>query len=154
LEVDYIKAGLFVTREDHAGKIARSLVRAVEGSDNKIILAGYADYETVGTISPTIILKVSTNCGVGGVMLDTFTKNGSSIFDHMTTEGLHYFVEGARKGGLTVALAGSIKMDHAQALKEIGPDIVGVRGAVCSGNDRRKGMVEIEKVQEFKKILE
>ena len=52
-------------------------------------------------------------------------------------EELKEFVDSSQEAGMRVALAGSLKLDHMDALKELGPDIIGVRGAVCEGKDRK-----------------
>ena len=48
----------------------------------------------------------------------------------------------SRESGLQVALAGSVQAEHMPVLREIAPDIVGIRGAVCPGGDRTLGITE------------
>ena len=47
------------------------------------------------------------------------------------------FIDQAKDAGLQVALAGSIKFEHADMLFELDQPLIGVRGAVCEGRDRK-----------------
>ncbi len=154
LGVDFIKVGLRISKPDRAIEVARAVVKAAEDTVTKVVLAGYADHKKIGTITPMELLEAACKTGAQGVLLDTYHKNGSSLFDHMTTAELKSFKEMGAKQGLTVALAGSIKTEHIPILKEISPHIIGVRGAVCTGNNRNTGRIEREKVKEFKEIIE
>ena len=53
-------------------------------------------------------------------------------------EELFEFTNYAHQLGLKVALAGSINASHLPAIYKIAPDIIGVRGVVCSDHDRGK----------------
>ncbi len=154
LEVDYIKAGLKVGLKKYAAKLACAVVKASAGNGSKIVLAGYADHAEIGSIHPLELPGIAISSGARGVMIDTFEKNGKTIFDHMETEEIREFIQGARAKRLIVALAGQIGINDIPLLKELEPDVIGVRGAVCSGNDRRRGRIEREKVKEFRKILD
>ena len=54
--------------------------------------------------------------------------------------------------GMSTALSGHLKLDDLDELARINPDIVGVRGAVCSKGDRNDG-VYWEAVAEFKRQI-
>ncbi len=153
LEVDYIKAGLFVSKTGDAEKLARAIVKAGKGSGSKVVLAGYADHNQTGKISPTILPDIAERCGADGVMIDTYSKNGQTLFEHMKTEELKQFLDVSREKGLITALAGSIQKNHLPKLKKLAPHIIGVRGAVCTGGERLKGKIEKQKVEEFKREL-
>jgi (5-formylfuran-3-yl)methyl phosphate synthase len=51
-----------------------------------------------------------------------------------------------------VALAGSLKLEQVHLLVDLRPDIIGVRGAVCEGKDR-KTMISPEKTRKFVQIF-
>jgi uncharacterized protein (UPF0264 family) len=152
-DVDYIKAGLLVPKKKWAAELASSIARAAENSNSKLVLAGYGDYRKIPSISPQNLPGIACDAGAHGIMIDTFKKNGDSLFEHMSVDELTKFIEEGRKCGLKVALAGSISAEHVHIIKELAPDIVGVRGATCSRNDRKNGRIEKEKVKEFKKSL-
>ena len=59
----------------------------------------------------------------------------------------------AKSRGLSTALSGHLKLSDLDELARINPDIVGVRGAVCSKGDRDEG-VYWEAVDHFKSELD
>lgn len=85
------------------------------------------------------------------VMIDTKNKKGKNLLDYMNMQELKRFVEVSHEKGLKVALAGSLDKTSISKLSEIKPDIIGVRGAVCRGNDRTKG-ISIERIRELKSL--
>lgn len=152
--VDYIKGGFYgIKTRQQAMEMASSLVRAVEGFNSKFIIAGYADFHEIGSISPQELPKIAEANGADGVMIDTARKDGRGLLDHMSPESLTDFVKKAHSLGLITALAGSIKMEHIDILKATGTDIIGVRGLVCSGGDRVKGTISREKVAQIARLF-
>ena len=63
----------------------------------------------------------------------------------MDAETLTKFTELNRSLGLGTALAGSLKFEDIPVLKQIDPEIIGVRGMVCGGD--RTTMVQEELVR-------
>ena len=59
------------------------------------------------------------------------------------------FVETSHKLKLKTALAGSIKIDDLKKIPLLEADIVGIRGAACTNNDRLYGKITRKKVQEI-----
>lgn len=152
LGVDYVKAGLFGIKDtEQAEDMAKNLKRAAEGA--KLVLAGYADYKSVGSISPLLLPEIASKAGAVGVMIDTARKNGNSLFSHLTDSELQTFIDEAHDFGLIAALAGSLRFDDVLKLKEMGADIVGVRGAVCTNGDRMSGSISKEKVRELASLV-
>ncbi len=78
--------------------------------------------------------------GVAGVMLDTDDKDGPPLPGVMTAEALGRFVDEAHARGLFAGLAGKLRLSHIAALKALDPDILGFRGALCSGERRVAAM--------------
>jgi uncharacterized protein (UPF0264 family) len=153
LGIDYVKGGLFVKNRREGEEIGVAIIRAVAGHDSKVVFAAYGDYASLGSISPGEVIEIACTTGAQGVMIDTYHKNGTSLFDQMNLDEIKEFVDDAKGKGLLVALAGSIGKRHIPLIKNLDPDIVGIRGAVCTDNDREEGIVNIEKVKEFKKLL-
>ena len=81
-------------------------------------------------------------------MVDTAIKDGKTLFDNMSFDEILQFIEQAKQAHLEVALAGSIKSEHADMLFELDPTLIGVRGAVCEGKDR-KTAISPEKTRKF-----
>jgi hypothetical protein len=144
---DYIKVGLLGSQsERQAVELLATIGEALawRGSKAKLIAAAYADYWEAGTLEPCLLPAAARSAQAAGCMIDTLRKDGACLFDFLDQERLGEFVAECRHDGLLCALAGSLKPCHAPVLRGLGPDIVGVRGAVChsgvrSGNiDRRK----------------
>ncbi|HIP84183.1 MAG TPA: (5-formylfuran-3-yl)methyl phosphate synthase [Methanothermococcus okinawensis] len=152
---NYIKVGLYGTRSyREAVEVMKNVVKGVKdiGEDTLVVAAGYADAYRVGAVDPLVIPKVARDSGCDVAMLDTAVKDGKRLFDHLDKELLSEFVEEVHSYGLKCALAGSIKREDIPLLKDIGCDIVGVRGAVCSNGDRNNGRIKKELVEEFVKL--
>ena len=94
-------------------------------------------------------LKTARNRdGLIAQVIDTAFKDGKTLFDAMSFEEIEEFIQQAKKAGLKVALAGSIRIDHMERIMALEPDIIGVRGAVCEGKDRTSG-ISSQKTREF-----
>ncbi|WP_456472191.1 (5-formylfuran-3-yl)methyl phosphate synthase [Methanocaldococcus sp.] len=153
---DYIKVGLYGVKNYSQGvDLMEKVVKAVKDLDeNKIVVAaGYADAYRVGAVDPLIIPKIAKDSGADVAMLDTAIKDGKTLFDFLSKEILEEFVNETHSYGLKCALAGSIKKEHIPILKEIGTDIVGVRGAACEKGDRNNGRIKSELVRELKNLI-
>ena len=142
--VDFVKVGVLANGQK-AEEIVKAVVKAVNGR-SKVIAVGYADYEEVNAISPFELVDIGVRCKADGVMVDTALKKKSS-FEILSLEELREFVENARSKGLMTALAGGLKWEHLKAVKEIKPDVVGVRGLVCNGG--RDSSLDIDLVKKF-----
>jgi len=152
---DYIKVGLYGTRSyQEAVDVMKNVTKAVKyvGEDKIVVAAGYADAYRIGGVDPLVIPKVARDAGCDVAMLDTAVKDGKTLFDHMSIELLKEFVEETHKYGMKCALAGSIKIEEIPMLKEIGCDIVGVRGAACTKGDRNEGRIQKDLVKEIVKV--
>lgn len=141
---DYIKVGLKGIKNKHEAKyLLEKLVKTVESSHSpstKIVAAGYADYKKIGSICPLHIPDIASESGVKVAMIDTFIKNGRSILDIMPVSEIAKFVDRCHENGLTSALAGSLSLKHVAEVKQIGVDLIGIRGAICSGNKRTNSL--------------
>lgn len=133
---DYVKIGLAFDGADHARDVIGAVVRAVkdEFPEKIVVIAGYSDYERMGSISPFDMAPIAAECGADVAMIDTGVKDGRSTFSFMDEATLRTFVEKNEKLHLGTALAGSLKFEDMDALKRINPDIIGVRGMVCGGD--------------------
>ena len=149
--VDFVKTGLLrALGLQEAVRLLRAIRRAVHMAAHapRVVAVGYGDWRLVGTLSPEDLIGAARTARSDVVMLDTATKDGRSLLDHMSSEELRAFVDRARDAGLEVALAGSLKGEHRDLVRDIGPDIIGARGAVCDGGDR-KDQVCPDRVRQF-----
>ncbi len=136
---DYIKIGLLGPETvDKAVNLLKKCRRAIKDIDKDIKVVGalYADYQRCGSINPLKLPEIGEKAGADLIMVDTAVKDGKNIFDHMSLEELKKFVEKSHEKGLETALAGSLRKEHVEKVREIKGDIFGVRGAVCDENVR------------------
>lgn len=155
--VQYVKIGLFGVKniEDSTTMLAE-VVRAVKEYDKrlKIIASGYADYKTVGCLNPLKLPIIAYKAGADGVLIDVKIKNGkTNLFTFLNNIQLRGFVIQAHSYDLLVALAGSLKKQDIELVHNLGADIIGFRGALCTNTDRLKGKLEREKVIEFEEEI-
>ncbi len=149
--VNYIKAGLHgVTTFEEGLEVMQAVIKAAHMVNESItmVASGYADFKKFNGLSYKTIVDIAHQSGATVVMLDTFYKDGSNLFDAMSFDEIMEFKQYARDLGLKVALAGSINASHMEKLQAIAPDIIGVRGAVCLKNDR-SGKIDYGMLKEF-----
>jgi hypothetical protein len=154
--VNYIKVGLWgLKTTEEAVSLLQSISKAVIESHPAInvVATGYADAERVGTVNPMFIPEIAYKANADFAMLDTAIKDGKSLFTFLDKEQLKTFISKARDFGLKTALAGSLSKDDLVTIKELEPDVVGLRGAACANGDRVNGQIKREKVLEIASIL-
>ncbi len=116
--------------------------------DTFTVIGGYADYRRFGGLDPQTLVAAAAEARADVVMLDTAIKDGKNLMDAMNVSELKDFVCAGHQAGMKVALAGSVKVEHIRQIAGMQTDIVGVRGAVCDGADRRTA-ISRDKVAEF-----
>lgn len=150
--VDYIKTGLqgVKTKED-AVYVMRKIAQAVRDHDSriKLVVVGYADAHRADSVNPMAVPEIALGAGLDVAMIDTAIKDGRNLFDWLKMDQLSTFVETSHKSDLTVALAGGLKKDDLPRVDTVGADIVGLRGAACTDNDRVNGRLKREFVREL-----
>ncbi|MCJ7444636.1 MAG: (5-formylfuran-3-yl)methyl phosphate synthase [Methanotrichaceae archaeon] len=151
---DYIKAGLLgIKTANQAEDILANIVKSVKEFDpkKKVVAAAYSDFQRVGSISPMLLPKAANKTGAELVMVDTAIKDGRSTFEFMSQSDLNDFISSAHIYGEEVAIAGTIGFQHLELLKNLQPDIIGVRGIVCGGD--RQSSIKTELVRMLKNSL-
>jgi (5-formylfuran-3-yl)methyl phosphate synthase len=150
--VDYAKLGMSGMRSNNDWKrLLRSAFDRLPSATAPVAVA-YADDDWADSPTPESILEFAIDQGAKVFLLDTFTKNGRSLFHYLTPARLMSLRERCAQAGVEFALAGSI--DSACLSDAIGvrPDIIGVRGAVTTGE--RDAAVDPEKVSQFREEIE
>ncbi|TPQ49235.1 hypothetical protein C2U72_19530 [Prosthecomicrobium hirschii] len=130
--VDMVKVGLF-PGPDRAGLVAE-LGRRL-GSRTRLVGVLIADR------SPDLALvPAAAAAGFAGIMMDTEGKAGDLLSVTGPAERAA-FVALARRHGLMVGLAGSLRIADIAGLAALGPDLLGFRGGLCEDFDRRRPLV-------------
>jgi (5-formylfuran-3-yl)methyl phosphate synthase len=152
----YIKVGLYgCSTTAQAIEVMTGAVRAVRDHDPhaKVVAAGYADAQKIGCVNPLAIPYIAHEAGCDVAMVDTAMKGSTDLFDHMPYEVCADFIRSSHELGVEVALAGSLTTRHLPDLARLGPDIIGIRGAVCEGGDRNQGRISSRLIQEFRTAM-
>jgi len=152
----YIKAGLYGTKTyQEAFEVMNAVREAVHMANPNatVVAAGYADWRRFGGLNTDDLVKAARDARCDLVMVDTAIKDGKNLFDNMSVDELKDFVKKGHDAGMRVALAGSIKTEHAQLLHEIGPDVIGVRGAVCVDSSNRRTKICPQKTNDFVELF-
>ncbi|MCX7666850.1 MAG: (5-formylfuran-3-yl)methyl phosphate synthase [Gemmataceae bacterium] len=110
----------------------------------------YADGHKADSVSP-LQIDPKFFSGFQVVLIDTYSKDGSNLFDHLETSWLRQFRENLSLQGIALALAGSLNLSTLEEVKKIGPQWVAVRGAVCEQG--RTGKVSLAKIKQFRDQL-
>ncbi|WP_088334794.1 (5-formylfuran-3-yl)methyl phosphate synthase [Methanopyrus sp. KOL6] len=154
--VDYAKVGLYGTKtEEEALEVMRACSRAVRefGYDTRVVAAGYADAHRVDSIDPMSVPEVAAEAECDVAMVDTAVKDGKRLFDFLREEEVGEFVDLAHEHGLEVALAGSLRHEDMPIVRDLGADIVGIRGAACERGDRNRGAIRSHLVRKLAEAL-
>jgi hypothetical protein len=152
---DYVKIGLYdIKTTDEAAFLLKKVTENVNYffSNTKIIAAVYADFSRIGSIPPHDILEVASSSGCTGVLIDTAIKDGSNLFTYLDPKFLKKFIKKASDFSLLTALAGNLNVTHIELLKELAPNIIGIRSAVCVG-DRINGRITRDSVEKFVALI-
>jgi len=151
---DYVKVGLYdIQTTEQAIDMVEHVVRSVKDYDpsKKVVISGYADYKRINSIPLRELPSICADYGADVAMMDTGIKDGRSTFEFMTNEELSQFVESAHDLGLISAIAGNIKFEDMEAINQIGPDVIGIRGCVCGGD--RNSTIQQKLVEELKSMM-
>ena len=154
LDATSVKVGFCEADYESAVEILQGAREALHGYDTKLIGSLFADNHLFKNgLDPDLMVKLAIEGKCDGFLIDTLTKDGRNLFDFIPEARLREMVLEAKQAGLSTALSGHLKLDNLDELARVNPDIVGVRGAVCSSGERDRA-VAWEAVAHFKEQLE
>ena len=154
MDATSVKVGFRVADYDTAVEVLQESRRALDGFNTKLVGSLFADNELYeGGLDPLLMVQLAKDGECDGFLIDTLTKDGRNLFDFMPEPVLRRIVLEGKEAGLSTALSGHLKISDLDELARVNPDIVGVRGAVCSSGDRGRA-VAWEAVAEFKRQLD
>jgi (5-formylfuran-3-yl)methyl phosphate synthase len=148
LGFDFLKTGLEGAPD---ARTATALLTPIAGAARRVfpavrlIAAGYADAPGAGSIDPSELPAIAAAAGFDGCLVDTAAKDGRGILHHLGRAGVASFVRACHSRGLLAAVAGSIDAAGLAEVVGTGPDVIGARGALCSGG--RRGRLDPERVR-------
>jgi uncharacterized protein (UPF0264 family) len=97
------------------------------------------------------LVEAACSDGFPIVMVDTADKKRGSLFACVGRAELGRLVGVVRAAGAHVGLAGSLGLDDVAAVRALGPDIAGFRGALCDTD--RTGALVPERVRALRAAL-
>ena len=153
LDATSVKVGFCNTDYATAAEILRQSRRAMDGFNTKLIGSLFADNLLYDGLDPHVMIDLAKEGECDGFLIDTLTKDGRNLFDFIPESKLKEMVLHGKELGLSTSLSGHLRIENLDELARINPDIVGVRGAVCSSGERDR-TVAWEAVAEFKRELD
>lgn len=142
----FVKVGFRgVTAPVRAGQLAAAARRGA-GDTTRLVLVAYADWREADSLAPHALVAVAAHAGAAGVLLDTAAKS-AGLFARVDPDAVGAWVAAAHAAGLFAALAGGLRGTDFARARELGADLVGVRGAACDGG--RTGSVSTLRVAEL-----
>jgi uncharacterized protein (UPF0264 family) len=131
----YLKIALANCNANHWIRIATRISASLRHA-SQLILVHYADSTQAQCPDWQTIVQVSESLGCRHILIDTFGKRQGGLLDYLSLDQLAMMIESANRSQLSVALAGSLRIDQLEKLGQLGASWLGVRGAVCVANDR------------------
>ncbi|MFM8291340.1 MAG: (5-formylfuran-3-yl)methyl phosphate synthase [Planctomycetia bacterium] len=142
-----VKAGPAGTSAEHCRAALAALGRGLPPGVDPVAVA-YADWPAASAPPPELLVAAAAAAGCRIFLLDTFDKSGPAILaDPGAAARVADWVRLAQAAGMRVVLAGGLTAATVRAAVGCGPDLVGVRSAVCSGG--RLGAVCGKRVAEL-----
>ncbi len=117
-----------------------------------MVAVAYADEEMANSPSAEEIGGFAIQQEVPFFLLDTYQKDGQSVFDHQKAGSINDLIDRLHSNGIQTVLAGTLSIDDAETIAGLSPSIVGVRTAVCTGG--RQGVVSRQLVESLKDELQ
>lgn len=121
------------------------------GTTPRPVAVAYADWKVAAAPEPEEVLQVAVEAGCPALLVDTWLKNGDTLFDCWEAASLREFVQSVQRQSMWIVLAGSLVGEDFVRAAMKGPDLVAVRGAACS--DGRNSAICGDRVRGLKRTL-
>jgi uncharacterized protein (UPF0264 family) len=127
-----------------AAAYGNAITKWVKEMGKTFVFVGYADHFRANAPSVEELMHIAEECQASWFLIDTFLKDGKSLFEWYNPLELARLCENWRKRGGKIALAGSLTEEDTRIAANCRPDLVAVRGAACVGG--RLGAVSEDRV--------
>lgn len=134
--IRFLKCGLAGCKQNAAWESAWAQLRAAAGPHQAWVAVAYADADRADAPCVQQVLAAASACRAYAVLIDTFVKDQTCLLDWLTPEQLEQISAQCRRSGLVLALAGRVSEADIPILKQVGADVIAVRGAACEGANR------------------
>ncbi len=150
--VRWLKMGLSGCRQ-HTDWYARWLsARNAMRPHGSWIAVAYVDAEAAYAPPIREVLEAAIETRCAGLLLDTFSKNGGTLLDAVSSHELREITCKARTAGLMIAVAGQLRRCDLPTILAAEPDVIAVRSAVCR-DQNRTAVMEESLVREFRAAM-
>jgi uncharacterized protein (UPF0264 family) len=157
-QIDFLKCGLSGLRTDgkpmswqHTWSLFRDEC-SVSDFNAQWVAVSYADWERSEAPAPLDIFAEGSSIGSPILLIDTFTKDDTTVLDWLDDTQLRELRDVTRAAEIKLAIAGRIGLKLLPQICKYSPDIVAIRGAACEQGDRT-ATVTAERVQSFQTQL-
>jgi uncharacterized protein (UPF0264 family) len=99
------------------------------------------------------LAMLAAQLGFVGIVFDTASKNGRTLFDCVDAGVLASCIADARARGTMIAVAGSLGWGDLERILLLSPDIAGFRGALCDELGGRRGRLDPKRVEKWVRPL-
>ena len=105
----------------------------------------YVDHVRAASPEPLEVLSEALEFKCRALLVDTFDKTAGGLFESVSGYQLEQILDIAHSNRLPVVLAGSLNAETIVRALQLGPDLIAVRSAACTGG--RTGSVSCERVR-------
>ncbi|SIT38520.1 conserved hypothetical protein [Paraburkholderia ribeironis] len=138
--IDYVKVGVA------GGPAARRCIDQLAGLPATVVPVLLCD----SGIDDELVSHTAA-LGFAGVMFDTASKDGSTLFDHVDVETLGRWLRLTRERGAMGGIAGALGWAQLEQIRALAPDVAGFRTALCS--DGRRSRLDPQRVAQWADAL-
>lgn len=148
----HVKWGLADAPADWDRQLREWKTRLEAISNCGLVLAAYADHQRAQAPELQEICRIALRDRYEVMLIDTWKKDGTTLMDWASLAELEKVVSACRRGGVKVALAGSLGIPEMTRLAGLAPDWFAIRGAACVRGMRGSSLVR-ERVEEIAQQL-
>ncbi len=127
------------TRSDWRKRLGEWADR-IAASAPGLVAVAYADRELARSPEPRSVLRFAVERRLPFFLIDTFSKGAGSLRSYLEDDEIAALIVEAHAGGVGIALAGSLRLEHVVHYAALGADVIAVRGAACREGRRELGV--------------
>ena len=149
-QLKYVKFGLALCGE-YLWRERLLKLRSLGGPT--VVPTAYADWQCAQAPRVDDVVAFVAEHQFPVLLIDTHEKDGRNLFSWLSPDSLRQSISFLRASGCDVALAGSLSARDLDAIAELQPAWLAVRGAACANGDRKSG-IDVERVRGLKVAID